>query len=561
MVFFKSFYPMTTKLPLILLLMLAGCSVPSDFNRDNPDDPKSSAYVVANPGWIQLYPFGKHPRVTWGIASILPDITIERKIGEGPWVDVATVSASDSLYVDVDITIYAPQTYRYRLHAHHMGQKSDTLTSWPIVVSPQITFPVELLPASYPSLLFRGQGAALASRLENDTLFTTIRMDTVRFERRIGEAPFEIFRTAPLGAIYDDIHMTASALQYRFTPWYMGQFHDESFTTPYLDRYLMVGTSQNLQNTRMGFFDTWTSFDTWNGLLYRPAVYLASSSLWRMYVLRPDGSLITNLNIRPAQSVPFLDVTAIRFALSNSRFAFVENSRRLVLFPFAGDPTAAVQILPNHQTLWDVAFNESGSVLYASFSDNSEPRHDIRSLTDANGPWETVHTLNRAAEWFAIDSVANRLHTIETASNQQTWVTRQWSDGRVLYSAPISGRVNQVAATSTGFQLLSGHQSGNRSWLVDPEAGTLQEIVFEQTHRFMVATSEPGIALRAIGEKLFEVDSSAPSVVSGRFILPTTIGHRWNITALEPTHLIEFDGDRTRRHIGNQARYEFRTTP
>ncbi len=230
-------------IPSILFLAVA-CTQPSDFNRDNPDDPKSSTYVVAEPNWIAVYPFGKNPRVTWGIASILPEITIERMIGDGPWAELATVPASDSLYVDDSVTLYAPLTYRYRLHAHKAGQRSDTLTSWPMVVSPEVTFPITILPESYPSLWFRKQPSAIASRMENDTLFTSVRFDTLQVERRIDDAPFEVVGTTIADFYYHDLNVTSSGVQYRITPRVMGQPHHESFTTAYLDRYLVGGVAR-----------------------------------------------------------------------------------------------------------------------------------------------------------------------------------------------------------------------------------------------------------------------------------------------------------------------------
>lgn len=545
----------------ILLVVLMSCSVPADFNRDNPDDPKSSTYVVANPEWIAVYPYGTNPRVTWGIASILPEITIDRKIGDGPWTELATVPASDSLYVDEEITLYAPHTYRYRLHSHKAGQQSDTLTSWPIVVSPELTFPVELLPQPYPSLLIRAQFRPVASQLLNDTLFTTIRTDTVRFERKIDDGPFEVFRTSPLVSIYDDVGITASRVQYRFTPWYMGQFLDTSYTTPILDRYQIISSAQNIHGTKMGKYDTWTAYETWNGLPYRPVVYRNTLTQWRMNVLRPNGTIVTTLSIRPDSTTSSPSVESTFYALSANRFAFVENSRRLVHFPFTGDPVANVEIIPNHQQWWDIAYNASGSVLYASYSDHLLAEHDIRSLTHPSETWETVLTLDKAAQWFVIDTLANRLHTIESFAGQQTWVTRQWNDGSVLYSVPIPGLVNQVTATSSGFLLLSGELSGNRCWIVKPGTEELDQYVFADSHRYMVATSQPGVALRAVGNQLMGFDANNLSINYSQFQISPTLGPRLNITSEEPTHLIEFHEGRTTRHIGDVARYRFRTTP
>lgn len=225
--------------PFSILILVMSCTQPADFSRDNPADPQSSTYVIAEPEWITVYPYGTNPRVSWGIGSILPQITIERQIGTEPWTEVATVPASDSPYLDTSVRLYAPITYRYRLHAHNAGQRSDTLTSWPNVVSPEITLPIVILPESYPSLWLRKQLTEIHSTLKNDTLFVSIRQDTLQVERRIGDAPFEIVGTTISNVYFHDLNMTDTGIQYRFTPRYMGRIHDVGFTTPYLDRYLV----------------------------------------------------------------------------------------------------------------------------------------------------------------------------------------------------------------------------------------------------------------------------------------------------------------------------------
>jgi hypothetical protein len=559
--FYTVGHPMSSKLSFFLLLALAGCTQPADFNRDNPADPKSSTYVVAEPNALTLYPYGSIPRLTWGIGSILPEITIERKIGEDPWAGVATVPATDSLYLDDDIILYPPSTYRYRLHAHNRGQRSDTLTSWPIVVRPELDYPISSLPESFPSLRLHKQISEIQSAVRNDTVFVAIRLDTVQVERRIGDAPFEVVGTLHFNERFHDMNISATELQYRFTPKYMGQFQEESITTPILDRYQIISSAQNIHGTKMGKYDTWTAYETWNGLPYRPVVYRNTLTQWRMNVLRPNGTVVTTLSIRPDSTTSSPSVESTFYALSANRFAFVENSRRLVHFPFTGDPVANVEIIPNHQQWWDIAYNASGSVLYASYSDHLLAKHDIRSLTHPSETWETVLTLDKAAQWFAIDTLANRLHTIESFAGQQTWVTRQWNDGSVLYSVPIPSLVNQVTATSSGFLLLSGELSGNRCWIVKPGTEELDEYEFVDTHRFMVATSQPGVALRAVGDKLMGFDANHLTIDYTQFQISPTLGPRLNITSDEPTHLIEFHEGRTTRHIGDVARYRFRTTP
>jgi hypothetical protein len=187
-----------------------------------------------------------------------------------------------------------------------------------------------------------------------------------------------------------------------------------------------------------------------------------------------------------------------------------------------------------------------------------EGQHDIRSFTHSNETWETIHSLERAAEWFAIDTVANRLHTIEIQDAQQTWVTRQWSDGRILFSAPISGRVNQVVEMPYRYELYSGRESGDRYWIVDTETNQIEDVVFPDTHRFMVATSEPGVSLRAVGDFLHRVPTIPPGLDIWPFLLPPTTIQHFNITSADPSHIIAFQQTQSVRYT---RVYHYRFVP
>ncbi len=529
----------------ILLIIAASCSAPTEFPRDNPVDPTGDAFEIPDLGGLTSTRVDRHIKLTWTESFDRHRIFIERSLDGGPFVLADSLESGVKTWADTTVAFPDSIVYQYRVFGRYLDNHTDTLMSYRITSHIHIA-PIQSATVSGDQLILSTWATpSLTTDIVNDLQTFYFNRDSTavsveyedgsrQFLQRIGQASFKYLK---------DI----IPLRYVITQHSGGKVISE-WTTPVLERFQSSSTSATIFFQQMGMHDGWTAFEMLNGLPHRVTTHRTSLTLWRLFVMRPDGQNANVLNIRPNPQIPFFIITSIRHALSATRFAFVENLNRLVYFPFTGNPLGTNQTLPNHQVWRDIAYNHDGSVLYASFSDTLEGQHDIRSFTHSNETWETIHTLERAAEWFAIDTVANRLHTIEILGAQQTWVTRQWSDGRILFSAPISGQVNQVVEMPSRYKLYSGQHPGDRFWIVDAETNHLEEVVFPDVHRFMVATSEPGVYLRAVGNLLYRYPPIPPGLDIWPFLLPSTTNHNLNITSADSSHIIAFQQNQSLRY-------------
>ncbi len=540
---------------LLPLCLLIGCSAPTEFPRDNPVDPTGDAFEIPDLGGLTSTRVDRHIKLTWTESFDRHRIFIERSLDGGPFVLADSLDSGVKTWTDTTVSFPDSIVYQYRVFGRYLDNHTDTLMSYRITSHIHIA-PIQNATVSGDQLILSTWTVpSLTTDIVNDlqsfyfnrdstAVFVEFEDGTQQYRQRLTQPRFNYLKEK-------------ISLRYVVKQYFNGRIVSE-WTSPFLEMYQSSNSSLIVQNSLLGVYDDWSAFTNWNGQPHRISIFRASFTLGRFMVLRPNGSLATTYDVRSQEPLPTGAITSIRYALSSSRYAYIENFNRMVTFRNVSEPIGTTQTLPSHQRWLDIANNHDGSVLYASFSDSLEGRHDIRSFTHSNHTWQTIHSLERVAEWFAINTVANRLHTIEILGEQQTWVTRQWSDGRILFSAPISGRVNQVAEIPSGYELYSGRHSGDRYWIVDTETNHLEDVFFPDTHRFMVATSEPGVSLRAVGDLLYRHPTTPPGLDIWPFQLPTTATHNVNITSTDQNYVFDFQ---TNRSLKYGWIYQYRFVP
>ena len=114
------------------LLFLVACTQPTEFTRDNPNDPTGTSFELPSFGGLTVQRADRTLFLTWNTPFDRYTIHIERSVNGGPFVLRDTLSSERVFWSDTSVALPDSAIYQYRVFGRYQNRSSDTLTSYRI---------------------------------------------------------------------------------------------------------------------------------------------------------------------------------------------------------------------------------------------------------------------------------------------------------------------------------------------------------------------------------------------------------------------------------------------